>query len=389
MEIISIYIYDEDPFFAEALGNRIACLYRGFSVTLGKDLSIIRNPEQAAKYDFILAGLTEDREVSRGELGRTAGAVSEKIILMSENPASGGLSGKEKSIYKYRGTSELVSDLRYLYAENKGGAMLTAEPENTVHVACCGTRGGAGVTSVAIATGRELARHHGKRCLYLCFDEVESDIYCLPKADNPRNIGDYLFQTFKGRRRESMAFFESFMAVDSYSLERFYPSPGRNDLAELDESELSCFFQSIWNSSRYDYIILDIGGGQASLRRTAIAFSDVLVMVNAECGADTGKADKTAALIEEMWAQNGKRTGIIRIKNMTGYEEEWDETDVADTRRAGLRPGADSGKEPAAADIIEIGFDAKSFQGSGGRPEISMSNVFGTGIMELAERLLG
>ncbi|MGI6728021.1 MAG: hypothetical protein ACOX4P_05620 [Anaerovoracaceae bacterium] len=255
MNQIRLLIVDRDIEYATVLGKTLANKYPVFQIEVINENNInindlfLRNKEQ---YDLVL--VDADLKLQMENLGKD---VSNIIGLCREVNA---LSEKKGYLYKYEGVVEISSELQVLFAQLTGRAQLNCNKLNTELIGFTGACGGVGITSVAIAAGRELLSYDNSKVLYLSLEEIESTEIYLSGCGGKGTISDYLYYLFSKREKHIATYPDYFLFRDEYGLEAFRPSKGTNELKGLSWEKLSYFLEAICNNRNYRYICLDFKG---------------------------------------------------------------------------------------------------------------------------------
>jgi hypothetical protein len=283
------------------------------------------------------------------------------------------------------------------------------EGKGAVFICCLGLAGGCGTSSVAIGVGREIAAYKEKRTLYLSLEPLESDRLCLGGAEEQagKDMGGFLYALAKRGMGNGRGLAEGYLHKDSYGLERFLPSGGRNDLEALPLEEFKALARNVL-APGFEAIVFDLGHGAGAKARWLVESCDALALV----GRGGGKEEKTAALVREGWGADGAR--VVMVRNMAeadAGEDEGGGPGEAKPRlprprpgfgralpRLGLGPppGADRSREREGegadgedAHCVEILFDRESFSVEGGMTDFTLANHFGGGVRRITEALLG
>ncbi|MDR3294812.1 MAG: hypothetical protein LBT26_03135 [Clostridiales Family XIII bacterium] len=371
--MISVLILDGDMEFAEALAQRLAASGREFQVQAALPGSFAGEDGGEAAgakdgYDFVLA----DEILPAFCQGRFG-----KASLLFFSDAGTGMDALDR----YGRVSGLAARLRHDYASRNGGAFYAGIGESaTKCIGCFGLAGGCGTSSVAIGVGRDLAAYKDMRTLYLSFEATEAECMCIRKAETERSISDFLYLMLKERDADMRTFLEAHLHKDNYGLERFYPSPGTNDLIRMDDEEIFRFIHMLRESGRFDRIIMDFGSSLNGTVKHCMNFCDAMAAVENGALPDTGKNEKNRALLREYWQKDKNAVQVrnmARRRNAGGLD--------AEAENPVNNPGTDGAGDE---DAVEIAYDTSSFRPYEESVDFVLSNEFGLGIRKIRDKLL-
>jgi MinD-like ATPase involved in chromosome partitioning or flagellar assembly len=389
---------DEDREYARALTETIACLHRGFRiVTLGRapEESSLRSADAAGtdceataefppsvmrameESDVVLADASFARSLS-AEQGVTQGLspdCAEKLIVLSD----GDVPDRFTAVDRYGGCAAIIAAVRLKYAQITGKPFI--EPSGGTKAAILSffsAEGGAGTSSAALGTARELSGYRNKKVVYISMEPFESGRLCLKERTTRGDISDYIYCLLKGEHDRLRRFRDALMDEDHYGVRRFYPAEGFNTLRELNAEELSEFINGFITEGKADYLIIDWGDGFGGMMADYLPLSQWSVMVTRQ---DSVKSNDCAAWRRLMAATLGlSRDNFMVVVNFAD-----DETEDA-REEAPLSEAQDDSESPR---VIRIGRDLTDFRDAGRGIEIGLMNEFGRGIKSLADRITG
>lgn len=269
-----------------------------------------------------------------------------------------------------------------------------------------GSSGGAGASSVASALCTELKVYHGKKVLLLDFSPFPN-----PTGDPAcRNVKEliYLLGCVKAENEGAgvyshrMPSFENFVVTDYNGIDRLNYGEDVNYFSRAITDEIMGFFQYLFESGDFDYIVADISLLQLVRLHydSRFAFSeivDVLVSVS-PCGKAAAREEKQDIPVTE---EKGRKESVSALKGKTAvttaekYEdfinkirdfnndiriisaENFCDADAFISDMENDKPGK-------AGEKVFIDYDADSFAGG----IVRIDGSFGIAIKNIAHRLV-
>jgi len=302
-----------------------------------------------------------------------------KLVILTEYPAEPLLNQVKKEnrkywyLYKYVRLSEMVSDLSFLLTllTGKKHYMRNYIAPNMIGFYSAG--GGVGKTAIAIATARELSRFHDKRILYLNFEDIPDTELYIKIHSVGRNISDYLYFLLEKQEGNLCGRLESFVSCDTYGVETFNPSSCFNDLRELSIEELKIFLESICESNRYDFILLDLNCDLSMDTQLLLKRCKKIVLIQSDRPVSNFKSQKLITNIERLGLIKSIEELLFVINMKAGCDMDIDNYEDCNT-----------GKYRQ----IYIEDDKASFSFINSSMEISINHAFGVGVKKIADELL-
>lgn len=335
--------------------------------------------------ELMSAGGADGRDLSGFDLviyDHDPSVMPDNGILLVDDPADA--SADDLRFFKYGNAKLLGGELLFAYGRMTGRDLSVFDRGDVKIYSVCGSRPGAGSTSVAIALARELKRFRHRRVFFVSCDEIEPAHEFMEPAGG-RTSREFLYYLISGR--EGMySCLENFLCRDPYGLESFSPAPGRNPVLTLSGGGREKLLDFLAHCGRYDVIIFDIGN---RLSEGAVSFmdaSDKVIVINGqenlrrpdnwfldedseECegdegsgGADESAADACAGLFGSC------------LREMTDCP---DDAVISVMNKCGRAPGSG----------LFLPADEESFRVCAGRKDIAADGAFGTYISMLGREL--
>lgn len=304
-------------------------------------------------YDLIL---TDDLSMS-----------ADKMVFFTDEQADEivDINRKIFIIYKYQHAGQISKILNLAHSLFSETELISEHCEAATIISVCASAGGVGCTSIAMGLCLELAKFQGQRVLYLCLEEFESTTMFFPGAgmETPNIVG-YLYRLLKGSQDKNPSV-TGYLLQNEFAVFAFRPSPGRNPLRELNESDFIKFINAVLGEGIFSHVIVDCSNGMDEAISAAMKLSSKVCHV---------AADSVYHLRMQSYLQNALfRAGDavkddwIFVNNFPKYTyDNWD-----------LTP--DNAEE---TDIM-IPFDSSSFKNIDGRMMIMTDKLFGRSIQNL------
>ncbi len=161
---------------------------------------------------------------------------------------------KKITLYKYDTAENIYNAIILEYCMKTGYRLFRPMLKKSQTILFCSAEGGTGKTSVALGLAQELTRYHGKKVLYISYEEFESTNSYF-KESKEKSITNYLYYIYKNKK--NIAPVDSFTVSDDYGVKSFSSLGGRNQLKLLNVEELSDLFNIIQENGDFDYIFID------------------------------------------------------------------------------------------------------------------------------------
>lgn len=359
MENIKLAIITKDRDYGRALSLALVDVYKTFTVTLYQSEPVHKTLEQ---FDLVLkdGGDCEESE------GSSCVYLVEKPSMIQKD-----YENRRFRLYKYNNVRLLAGELLFIYSSLTGRKAVPLKKRDVKLIAFCCCQGGAGCTSAAMAFAREMKRFRGKEVLYLSLEELESTLEYMEAFPDGKSISEYLYYLFREDSRDRFPFIESFLVFDSYGVEAFAPSPGRNALKSLSLEEMPHFIGAVTDIGRYDMIVMDLG---CSLDQNALCCME---MAGNICLVTKGEnRQKEERLVEYVAFAKGEavieRMGkVINCCKQRSWQEE--ETEAL---------------PELLKTVCRLPEDPQSFTAEKGLRIIRPEGAYGKGISSLADAVL-
>lgn len=265
MEIISIILATDDFDYAKALANCVTSENKAMLFTVISEETLMKY-NSFDDFDLVLTDYMITHRIA-------------DCIKLVEKPIKDQNTQQEPLLYRYDTAENLIKALIRFYCIKKGRAYVSYSGKSSKTVLFCSPQGGTGKTSVALGLAQELTKYHGKRMLYVNYEEFEAtDRYF--KRDERKTLPNYLYHLETGNELSSVT--DNFTIADEYGVQTFSASEGRNQLKLLSIQELAKFIEKIQVSGQFDYIFID---GEASLNDQTvwlISVCDKVCIINRE-----------------------------------------------------------------------------------------------------------
>lgn len=239
MEIITILFVTDDVEYAEALTTCITEENKAlfFTIIMTEEF---KQYQKIKEFDLILLDYFMDNN-------------EDNYIQFTEKRAQIKQTNKQ-TLYRYDTAENLSKELTLLYCLKTGSKYISPIKKTSKMILFCSAEGGSGKTSVALALAQELTRFHGKKVLYINYEEVEStNRYFNIQED--KTISNFLYKAEINNNFNELI--DCFTITDNYGIETFSSSKGRNPLKFLNIEDLCKFIEGIQTAAKYDYIFID------------------------------------------------------------------------------------------------------------------------------------
>lgn len=232
------------------------------------------------------------------------------------------------------------------------------------YVYFCSSCGGTGKTTVALGLAQELVRYHGKKVLYINYEDFDSSYKYLPQEEGPT-----LEYFMVGANREKDL--ESYLQEDIYGIKYFSMGNKKNPLKSLNSKELIDFLEALNADGDFEYIFID------GTERLADEEEMLLKKCNAVCQIEVDKRKKNgfSAYIKRIIGENCVNK-LIHVKNFSDVGEEEKDNSI---NYIGYDDNIFLNKKELEIGIIKDGISAKCWN-------IDIDGEFGVGIKELSKR---
>ncbi len=384
---IRILIAETDLEYALALADALSGYLKEFEVSVrqvdfhdyGATIEMIASQDHEL---VLLGGCPDHMEASLLFCGQAL----ERIIVLTEYKVQDLLKQSEREgahlwyIFKYQNVNHIISDLNYLVGAITGKRSLLRKSTAPDLIGFYSMAGGTGKTAVAAGTSRELSRHHDKKVLFLSFEEIPTTSLLFGSNHNNRNLGDYLYFLLEKRDEELCSAPHCFTAADSYGVESFYPTNGRNDLNELKPDELVHFIKILSDSCRYDYIIMDLRNDLSDQTMFLMNLCSKIVIVEDNSPVSRFKNRKCIDYLDRKKTLPYQNRVIIAVNRSAGSDLDMEEEQdlLAEDERGAYR----------YLKRIHIEDDDCSFRYVRNCLDVDINHSFGIGIKKLTNEIM-
>lgn len=230
---------------------------------------------------------------------------------------------------KLKTLEELYNMIISAYKKKKGIKSFNKYNGKAKIIYFCSSSGGSGKTSISIGLCQELVRFHDKKVLYLCFEPFESIEKYFEVMDRKSNIDDYLYYL----QREKQVDLYKFLIKDSFGVETFKPSYGKNPIYELTADDLMKTIAITSEAGEFDYIICDgylaLSDGEKALLENADKICAVGKMDSSQF-EEANPTDARESKMEEYLNEelNVSRENVIKITNFAPIGMSSSETQI-------------------------------------------------------------
>ena len=355
MDIINLIIYSDDNDYSLALGEMLSTLTDNFIIRVcGDEKELL----ETGNFDLLILDTCETGISEKFSNDKRVIRLADSCSEVVKNPET-----PEFVLYKYSGVKELASDILLYYSMLTGKKKFSRADIKSKVVAFCGGMGGVGKTAVSLASGQALRRYYSKSVLYISMEEIESTLLYINNREDGFGLCEYLYYLFKNDDKKPDC--GAFMIFDKYGIGAFRPDKGRNRLRELDTEKLNVFFKEVSENGGYDYILVDMG----------------------ECLGDEAKwilsiCHKAAVVLSADFEKNERQKRFLNYLNFI-MGESWEKKRINVINKVADRENADEEEN-----TVYIDFDVDSIINTGEVVEISIDQDFGTGIKDLAKKIL-
>jgi MinD-like ATPase involved in chromosome partitioning or flagellar assembly len=294
----------------------------------------------------------------------------EGVFTLSAPHGSAEAPETPSSVDKYAGCSHICSAVRRCGSDALGAGNGDTAKDLGVGVAVVsllGVEGGAGTSSIALGLAGELAAYRGKKVVVLSFEAFESPLLGAgARMSGGQDVSDFLFGFLRtGGKGQECAPAAPYLWRDDHGVIRFLPSAGTNRLRELSGTARERFVEAVAAEVRPDVILLDMGSCADADARAWLRASAYAVLVGRHAGVKSS-TDEGATLrrIAEELGVDAERAIHVTSRRPVDSEE-----DLPDGFTA----------------VYE---DPYAFERDGNHVGISLATAFGTGVKELADRVL-
>lgn len=358
MENIRLAVITKDKEYGRALSLALVTVYQTFTVTLYQS-----EPAHGRLEEFDLV-LKDYESMNRGA-----------CIFLVEKPSMVLKDYENRSfrLYKYSNVRHLAGELLFIYSSLTGRRAIPVKKQEVKMVAFCANQGGSGCTSTAMAFAQEMKRFHSKQVIYLSLEELESTMEYMEAFPEGKSISEYLYYLFRDDSKERFPFIESFLVFDTYGVDAFLPSPGRNVLKSLTAEEMQCFISSVMDTGRYDILVLDLG---CSLEQSALCCYEMATHI-CLVTKEKGNRQKEERFLEYLTFLKGEKVIERMGKAVNCHIKERHEEVQVPEEQMGILPI-----------ICRLAQEPECFTVENGMKKISLESAYGKGIEALADAVL-
>ena len=372
MNRINILLIHRDNEYARALCRALMLKDAIFSVIVPEEekpaISKTQELLTEDKYDIFL---TDEDVKKQADLGEHPNRM--KIFGLTETPTTEKGKGY---IFKYGGLDQIASEIQIAYGDNSGIKRICLNKNKTNIIGFTSNAGGVGKSSVAISVAKELTLTKRTRILYLSFEETESTAVYLPMDNGRATISEYLYYLFKDENKAISCYTDAFTITDSQGLTAFRPAKGRNELPELDCNQQLRFFDTIIESTHFEYLFIDFPFNGAQATRQLIYLCRTLFIIDDGTPLSINKNERFIAEISQ-------EIPCLSIENAFGKT-----SGAGDKRIIAVTNKWEPSKEfTTGKDRLYVEYDPESFEFTDSKINISLQRRFGIGIRRIADEI--
>ena len=266
---------------------------------------------------------------------------------------------KEVQINKYLSADVFLRYINHMYNKKYQKRRLDICVNSCQYVYFCSSSGGTGKTTVALGLAQELVRYHGKKVLYINYEEFDSSYKYMPQKEG----FDLEFLMVSKSKKIDLS---NYLLEDVYGVKYFNMGDKKNPLKCMDSRELFEFLDIINESIDFEYILID---GTEKLDEVE---SNLIKECHSIFQIEVQGREKIAfsKYLKQLLGTNLSNK-IIYVRNFSA-EEEWERKDG----------------------IIYIEYDSKIFYEKGDKTnmiheccKINIDGEFGMGVKEMSRSL--
>ncbi len=304
MDYIHIGIYSKEDGYGELLSRKLAQYYPRFYFTLLSEEQV-RHSGLRNQYDLLMVdGLQEPLG------GKYVGLVSSpsQVVIDEEK--------MEFKLFKYGNVREMTQHLLFLYSSITGRPRYSLENHRAQYLMFLSPGGGTGTTTIALGTSHCLARHLGKKVLYLSLEDFVS----APVSSKERGLEEFIY--YYHNHPPSATPLEAYQEKGLFEIWRFRSRWGPNPLLALEELELLSMLNFMEKNGGYDYMVLDIGNRSSFWSESFLARAHRIVMITHK-GLNKGEMKRWKDYLETIGG-NLLDNKIQWVVNRCGVITEWE-----------------------------------------------------------------
>lgn len=278
MENIDIVLVTDDREYARALGAALISMDRSMLVNAMSKNEFIEKSKESCE-DMHKTYFSQSFDLILWDGKEAIHFYGGNIIFLTEKPSMAvkDINEKKFCIYKYSPAQQFISEIFDIYSELTGRNPQSYHIKDVRILVFASWSGGAGCSTVAVETARELNRFYGRKVLYLSLEEMQSSENFFGRYEGSSSLSKYLYHLLKKNGR--IPFLESYIVKDEYGLETFCPSKGKNPLRQMNEKEFFTFINSVASSGGYDVIAIDIGNNLSNIDVICLDIAEKICMV--------------------------------------------------------------------------------------------------------------
>lgn len=372
---ISLLIVSDDREYGRVLGQAILHICTQILIQLmSKEEFFLMRRRSGRQRDGSCFVDTADLILWDGEEAESV--YGGRIVLLSEKPemAVKKISEKRFCIYKYSTAQSVVSEIFEIYSVLTGKRAAHIKGRSVRLLAFSSCSGGTGCTTLAMAAAQELCRFRNQRVLYLSFEEVESTGEFMESPVGVKGAGVYLYHLFKpgslriAEETGEYPLMEGYIVRDSFGVEAFAPTAGRNPLKSLTEEEFTVFMASVIDSGRYDAVVMDLGSGISKTELSCMEISEKVCFISGK------SASREIQYLQYLICRCGEGIveKLVKTENMAALSEKEEKGQV--------------GQAPMIETAVKIA-ESDDFLQTGEVKRIFLDGSFGSSIKLLTEKL--
>jgi hypothetical protein len=348
MEIVKLYIIENDIHYVSALTRMLSELYPGLSIKYAYEF----NSEDSALYDSDVLLLDE---VSHKMLYKS---LSSGVQALSKQPAIILLDTETK----YIGCRKLME---LAGVQEKQNCKVNGFSTDATRIDFISSRGGVGTSSIALSVANELAVYRNRKVVYLSRESFENPLLYMYESVEPEMpLSHYLFSYLRNKlSANDSKELHIPITEPAKGLYKFTPGTCRNALATLSDLEFDELATQIVKQTNADFLIIDRG----TLRYSSVEDSQHVYIAN--------QNDAMLSLSQEKFRSHfglEATDKLTVVRNIHGSDER----------------GHSETSENIPESYLTINSNSTDFIRSERGISININGTFGSGIKRLVDLIL-
>jgi GTPase SAR1 family protein len=324
MKIRIVILINEEEYGVK-IGEYLASINSNF------DIFVIQNYFDSKEIELILSeqdiAIIDDENNISNYL-KISKETKLKFIFLTENIEKLKIFNSENFIIlrKYDSVKNIIQEIEYLNVLAKGSIAIIPKRQNVKIYVITSGAGGTGKSSIAISLSRDLSKRLLKKVLYLNMESIQIyDSYFTDMEKGKRNISDFLYYLFKKSDEEKrISSTKSFIFVDSFGVNTFYPSGDQNQFSDLNLDEIKFVFDKICETNEFEFIVVDLGVENLEILYFLYNYSNNLLLIYDKSNFTQNKNNKLKDILIKKGSENlsEKIIKIVNKKDLNDFAEE-------------------------------------------------------------------